>query len=117
MSDEYEELAEKLRKILKREIWESWSAKQRAYVLACEGQLIENVRFGKRDLPRKYSEYKGKKWSLGYSRPTQEVCPKCKFDYCFYAQPRNWSMRATSDVWNLMKCANVECQSYFESCL
>ncbi|MBL1177531.1 hypothetical protein [Pantanalinema sp. GBBB05] len=118
MSDEYQELPEKLQQILPQEIWDSWSAEQRAYILAHEGQLVESFSSEKQGLSQLYSEYQDKKWEVGQSRPPlQEYCQGCKFDYCFYAQPRNWSMSSESDVWNLMKCANVKCQSYFESCL
>jgi len=118
MSNEYDKLSKDLQEILNQQIWDSWSAEQRDYILIHEEQSIDSISSKKQGLPQQFSEYISKKWELGNSRPTlQESCSKCKFNYCFYAKPRNWSMSAASDVWNLMKCANVECQSYFESCL
>ncbi len=118
MNTDDQELPETLKTILNQEIWQAWSAEQRAYILAHGDQGLGSVRFGEHRLPAEYSHYQNKQWQLGQARPSlQESCPQCQFAYCFYAHPRNWSMGATSDVWNLMKCANVDCQSYFESCL
>jgi hypothetical protein len=100
-----------LQSTLGQELWNLWSKEQQAYILEHEGASVKNI-------PNLHSNYHGKKWELGASRPEYgEKCPKCDFKHCFYAQPRNWSMNSSADVWNLMKCANVECQSTFESCL
>jgi hypothetical protein len=88
-----------------------WSAAQKEYVKAHEGKPVGEIRMG----AGRY--YSGLKWQLGKARPQYgEVCDRCGYPLCFYAEPRSWSMRSSADVWNLMKCANVECQQLFESC-
>ena len=108
-------LPEGLSEILTPEIWENWSKEQKEYIIENEGKPIGEVSVGEGSNIRYYSD---KTWALGTVRKRYlESCEKCDFDYCFYAVPRNWSMRSSSDVWNVMKCANVKCQSYFDSCL
>ena len=95
--------------------WDLWSDAQKEYVIKNEAK-----HFTTNELPNEenfHAKYEGKIWSIGKTRPDyQEEC-KCGFSYCFYAEPRNWSMGSDSDVWNLMKCANVSCRNFFESCL
>jgi hypothetical protein len=117
MGNPYQDLSENLKKVISQGTWEGWSPVQRAYVAAHENQPIKSASLAEANLSQYHLAYSDKKWQIGLPRPDlQEQC-RCKFDYCFYAQPRNWSMSSSADVWNLMKCANVECQSYFESCL
>jgi hypothetical protein len=63
------------------------------------------------------NDYSEKEWEFGKARSDHgEICDDCKFPYCFYAVPRNWSMSSDVDVWNLMKCGNEKCGKLFESC-
>ena len=118
MDDRDLELPQSLQTHLDQETWHTWDVQQKRYILNHQGQSITSKNLQPPDLSQPCGEYSGKHWQLGLTRPDlQESCPKCGFSHCFYAQPRNWSMGATSDVWNLMKCANVNCQTYFESCL
>ncbi len=97
------ELSPALQKILSPTIWHSWPVEQHLYILETEGQTTN------------HPFYQGKKWELGEHRPQyRESCPKCQFGYCFYAQPRNWTI-GDADVWNLMKCANEKCRFEFQS--
>ena len=108
-------IPEKLKELLSEELWNSWSDEQKQYIINNEQKDIGEIKMGEGSNTRFYSD---KKWELGKTRPRyQEFCEKCGFEYCFYAMPRNWSMRSSSDVWNVMKCANVKCQSFFDSCL
>ncbi|MBL8045752.1 MAG: hypothetical protein JNL09_04380 [Anaerolineales bacterium] len=99
-----QQLPTHLHKILSAATWAAWSVEQQAYILKFEGQPVLGKSF-----------YAGKKWELDRHRPTfGEICPKCYFEFCFYAEPRNYSL-GDADVMNLMKCANVTCQHEFES--
>lgn len=103
------------KKIVSTTDWDSWSKEQQDFIINHHGKKISNE-----DLKRQrlHSDYSAKTWEFGKARENVgEVCGDCKFPYCFYATPRNWSMSSTSDVWNLMRCANVKCGKYFESCL
>lgn len=85
--------------------WETWTIEQKNFISEWEGKVVDS------------KNYSGKKWEIGKARPEYgEICKTCSFQYCFYAEPRNWSL-GDSDVWNLMKCANVNCGKQFESCL
>lgn len=93
-----------LAKVLSATTWAAWNAEQQAYILEYEGQPVKGNRF-----------YAGKAWQLDRHRPVHgETCPKCYFEFCFYAEPRNYTL-GDADVMNLMKCANVKCQHEFES--
>lgn len=99
-----QELPTRLQKILPAAVWAEWSTEQQTYILAHESQPVLGKGF-----------YVGKNWELGRHRPEfKETCPKCNFEFCFYAEPRNYSL-GDADVMNLMKCANVTCQHEFES--
>ena len=96
------------------ERWDSWSQEQKDFILKYSGKSV-----GETDSsPKVHSNnYYHKNWEFAEARPDHgEICEHCKFPYCFYAEPRNWSMSSDADVWNLMKCANVQCGRYFESC-
>ncbi len=104
---------EKIISIVTWEIWQGWSEEQKDFILKHEGKRV-----GELDSAGVHSNnYSDKTWEFGKTRPDRtEECGHCKFTYCFYAEPRNWSMSSDADVWNLMKCANVNCGKYFESC-
>ncbi len=107
------ELPDTLKKKVNRKDERSWSDSQKNYILNNHGKkvgLVKNF--------NPHSDYSEKTWEFEKARPEYgEICDACKFPYCFYAEPRNWSMGSDSDVWNLMKCANANCGKYFESCL
>lgn len=104
----------KLTRAVTFRLWKSWSEAQQQYVLAHEGQPTGRIERGSGVDARYYTD---KTWKLDPIRPEyRESCSACGFPVCFYAVPRNWSMGCDSDVWNLMKCGNVECQALFESC-
>lgn len=97
------ELPSNLQKVVSPDVWSSWSVEQRSYILETEGQLAD------------HPFYPDKRWELGEHRPKwRESCPKCQFEYCFYAKPRNWTI-GNADVWNLMKCANEKCRLEFQA--
>ncbi len=109
MNENHAEVPAALQHIIPLEAWQRWSIAQRAYVIEHEGAATNHVM---------NADYRAKTWELDHARPHYgERCSKCLFEYCFYAMPRNWSLSHSADVWNLMKCANVNCQHYFESCL
>lgn len=84
--------------------WQKWSEEQQAHIVQVHGQPVTNP------------HYDDKHWEIGKARPQYgECCPKCSFDYCFYAMPRNCSISHTADVYNLMRCANMNCQHEFSS--
>jgi len=94
-----------IEKVVRQRIWESWNEEQQEYVLVLQFEPVRDER------------YLGKRWELDKARPQYtELCPRCYFDYCFYAMPRNYTI-GDADVYNLMKCANVACQFEFQSCL
>lgn len=94
-----------IEKAARQRVWESWSDEHQTYVLGLQLQPVGD------------SRYFGKHWELDNARPQySEFCPKCSFDYCFYAMPRNYTI-GDADVYNLMKCANVNCQCEFQSCM
>jgi hypothetical protein len=103
------DILERYKKFISMETWNQWSEDQKKFVLDLEGKKVsEQTR----------RNYQDKKWELGKARPEfGEACKDCSFPFCFYAEPRNWSMSSSADVWNLMKCANVNCGKLFESCL
>jgi len=103
-----------LKKIISEEEWNSWSKMQQDFVIQNQEKKITTESLANQKL---HSNYNGKSWYFGLARDPIEICTNCKFKYYFYAMPRNWSMSSSSDVWNLMRCANVECARYFESCL
>jgi hypothetical protein len=100
------------KRILSEEDWNSWSQAQQEFILQENGKQIQNDSLQAIKLNAYYS---GKTRAFGPA--SKEVGPKCHFAYCFYAFPRNWSIGSDSDVWNLMRCANVNCGHYFDSCL
>ncbi len=107
------ELPENLKKKIDKDILENWNEVQIKYILNHQGKKLEQI---KEFSP--HADYTGKAWDLDKARSEYgEICADCKYPYCFYAEPRNWSMGSDSDVWNLMKCGNVNCGKYFESCL
>jgi hypothetical protein len=94
-----------IERVVRQRVWESWNEEQQTYVLVLQFEPVRD------------SRYFGKRWELDKARPQHtELCPKCYFDYCFYAMPRNYTI-GDADVYNLMKCANVACQFEFQSCL
>lgn len=96
------------------ERWNSWSQEQKDFILKYSGKPVGETDSSPKVHSNNYSQ---KSWEFGEARPDHgEICEHCKFPYCFYAEPRNWSMSSEADVWNLMKCANVSCGKYFESC-
>lgn len=100
-----EQITAEIEKVIRRHIWEDWSEDQQIYVLITQFDPVDDFR------------YRGKRWELDKARPNYgELCPKCYFDCCFYAMPRNYTI-GDADVYNLMKCANVKCQFEFQSCL
>ncbi len=113
-------LIEKIIKITTKEVWDSWSKEQQQYILYHYNKPLKGII---KELNQKCGDkwsgnrnYSKKHWKFGKSRMI-EKCSKCNFPFNFYAMPRDWSMRASADVWNLMKCANVECGHLYESCL
>lgn len=107
-------IPENLIKVIDAETWDSWNEDQKEFILKYNNQTIDRDALSRANL---HSDYSGKTWDLGKTRPEYGESCNCKFSYCFYAEPRNWSMSSSSDVWNLMKCANNQCGKFFESCL
>ncbi len=104
-----------LAKEVEESVWNSWSKSQQEFVVGLEHKKVDSSECKGYKLMNNYSE---KEWGFGAARSDcGEICDDCKFPYCFYAYPRNWSMSADADVWNLMKCGNVDCGKLFESCL
>lgn len=98
-------MTQEIEKIVRSDTWENWSEDQQTYVLAMQNAAVT----------RQF--YRSKTWKLDKARPIyREICSNCLFDYCFYAEPRNYTI-GDADVYNLMKCANVNCQREFESIL
>lgn len=94
--------------------WNSWSEALQNFIIQNHNTKITPESLKGKNL---HAFYKDKSWKFGPARPeVGEIC-KCGFAYCFYAMPRNWSLGTDADVWNLMRCANVNCGEYFESCL
>ncbi|HMV44367.1 MAG TPA: hypothetical protein PK079_18525 [Leptospiraceae bacterium] len=107
------QLPDNLKKKLKNEEDKNWSDQQINFILETHNAKIVEITGYK-----PHADYINKTWEFGKARPEyREICESCQFPYAFYAEPRNWSMGSDSDVWNLMKCANVDCGKYFESCL
>ena len=104
-----------LESILTEKDWNSFSKNQKEYILSNHNQFITKESLDK-DF-HYHANYINKKWIFGKARiDRMEYCRKCKFDYLFDAKPRNFSLSYSADVYNLMRCANVDCKSYFETC-
>ncbi len=101
-----------LKEIIDPSYWNTWSEEQKIYIVEFADKKVE--------LPVSrnfHANYSGKKWELGLAKPkNQSVCGKCNFAFLFYAKPRNFSLSHTADVWNLLKCANVDCAQFIEIC-
>lgn len=103
-----------IKKYVPQDEWNSWSKTQQDFIINHQGMKINAESLSNQKL---HNDYTGKTWDFDLARDYIEICDQCKFKYCFYAMPRNWSMGSDSDVWNLMRCANAKCGHYFESCL
>jgi hypothetical protein len=109
------ELPNELKSIIEEEVWNSFSEKQKEFIV--QNHSLEITRESLDKEFHYHANYVGKKWILDKSRfDRTEYCRKCKFAYMFDAEPRNYSLSYSADVYNLMRCANVDCKSYFESC-
>lgn len=109
---DYQQLPAETQEAISKTVWESWSEEQKEYVLAQIQQPFTGTEVGASSL-HYASAYIGKTWFL--AKADHEHCQKCSFDYLLCAVPRNWTV-SDADVWNLTKCADVNCQNLDEWC-
>lgn len=113
---ETKDLLEGVIRIAGEETWESWSKAQQGYILKHHKNQLTGI-------IEELNGIHGKNWSRTRNYPEKhwelekKACKKCKFPFTFSAMPTNWSMKASADVWNLTKCANVDCAHLSERCI
>lgn len=110
--NDYQNLPTESKNIVQEGTWNAWTEEQKAYILSQINMPFVETESGASSL-RHVGQYVGKTWHM--MKADHERCRKCSFDYLLVAIPKNWSI-SDADVWNLTKCANVECQNLDEWC-